>query len=80
MMIFQLPLYIWSTMHGQNKNAKFHIVCLLILVTAVDPFTQHGQVITSIILWDDITYVFTNFNSLTVEVWEWMHDFPTHIL
>ena len=26
-------------------------------------------------VWDEITYPFPNFNSGTVEVWEWMNNF-----
>ena len=30
-------------------------------------------------MWDKITYAFPNFNGWTVEVWEWMIDFITHL-
>ena len=26
-------------------------------------------------VWDEITYLFPNFNGATVEVWEWISDF-----
>ena len=29
-------------------------------------------------MWDEITYPFPNFNSCTVEVWEWISNFITH--
>ena len=29
-------------------------------------------------MWDDITYSFPNFNSTTVEVWEWISNFIPH--
>ena len=30
-------------------------------------------------LWDEITYPFPNFNSCTVEVWEWISNFIPHL-
>ena len=32
------------------------------------------------IVWDEITYPFPNFNSKTVEVWEWMNDSISHYM
>ena len=29
-------------------------------------------------MWDEITYPFLNFNSATVEVWEWISNFTPH--
>ena len=31
-------------------------------------------------VWDEITYPFPNFNSSTVEVWEWMNNFIPHFM
>ena len=31
-------------------------------------------------MWEEITYPFPNFNSATVEVWEWISSFIPHIL
>ena len=30
-------------------------------------------------VWNEIAYSFTNFNSATVEVWEWIGNFIPHI-
>ena len=30
-------------------------------------------------MWDEITYAFPNFNSCTVEVWEWISNFGPHL-
>ena len=63
---FILDQYIWH-MHIEGWN----------------PFHKHG--LTSILtwirnqihykVWDEITYPFSNFNSCTVEVWEWVSYF-----
>ena len=52
------------------------------------PFYQHG--LTSIPawksnhmpseVWDGITYPFPNFNSATIEVWEWIGNFIPHFI
>ena len=31
-------------------------------------------------VWDKITYPFTNFNGSTVELWEWLNNFISHII
>ena len=31
-------------------------------------------------VWDEITYPFTNFNSATIEVWEWINNFISHFI
>ena len=31
-------------------------------------------------VWDEITYVFPNFNDYTVEVWEWISNFIPHFM
>ena len=31
-------------------------------------------------MWDEITYIFPNYNGLTVEVWEWIRDFIPHFI
>ena len=31
-------------------------------------------------MWDEITYQFPNFNGYTVEVWEWISNFISHII
>ena len=31
-------------------------------------------------VWDEITYQFPNFNGYTVEVWEWISNFTTHVI
>ena len=31
-------------------------------------------------MWDEISYPFPNFNSYTVEVWEWISNFISHII
>ena len=32
------------------------------------------------IVWDEITYIFPNFNGATVEVWEWISNMIQHIM
>ena len=34
----------------------------------------------SSLAWDEITYSFPNFNSATVEVWEWISNFNWHFM
>ena len=29
-------------------------------------------------MWDEITFLFPNFNGCTIEVWEWIHNFIPH--
>ena len=31
-------------------------------------------------MWDEITYPFQNFNSCTIEVWEWISNFIPHFI
>ena len=31
-------------------------------------------------VWNGITYLFQNFNSVTIEVWEWISNFIHHII
>ena len=31
-------------------------------------------------MWDEFTYPFLNFNSATVEVWEWLGNFIPHFI
>ena len=31
-------------------------------------------------MWDEITYLFPNFNGCTVDVWEWVIDFIQHYI
>ena len=31
-------------------------------------------------MWDEIMYTFPNFNSYTIEVWEWISNFITHFI
>ena len=31
-------------------------------------------------MWDEITYPFPNFNGYTVEVWEWISNFISHLI
>ena len=31
-------------------------------------------------VWDEITYLFTNFNGYAVEVWEWVSNFIPHFV
>ena len=50
------------------------------------PFYLHGLTLISALIsnyihykvWDEITYPFSNFNSATVEVWEWISNFIPH--
>ena len=30
-------------------------------------------------MWDEVTYQFPNFNSCTVEIWEWINNLIPHI-
>ena len=52
------------------------------------PFYQHDLTLTPAWIsnhihykmWDEITYPFPNFNSCTVEVWEWISNFIPHFI
>ena len=61
---------------------------LLIFSGEYGPFSSQG--LTLIPTWisnqmpnkvnDEITYIFPNFNCVTVEVWEWINDFISHVI
>ena len=72
----------WSFWLGLNVNSAFDI-------GAWDPFYFLHK-LTSIPAWisnhmpskarGDITYPFPKFNSVTVEVWEWISNFIPHFI
>ena len=49
----------------------FYLQGLILILTWINNYIQMG---------DEITYLFTNFNSATVEVWKWISNFISHLL
>ena len=82
------PECIWSGRCFIAANRMLHVCC----DHGKGPLYSHGYTliparISNYIhckMWDGITNPFTNFNSATVEVWEWVNNFipyfPGHVI
>ena len=58
--------------HGQYQLSG-HMPSLSLIPTCISNYIHYK-------VWDKITYPFPNFNSCTVEVWEWISNFIPYFL
>ena len=56
----------------ESPSSPFNLYGLTLIPTRINDYTHYK-------VWDEIFYPFSNFNSCTVEVWEWISNFIPHI-